>query len=572
MHLTQKTIEHFHSTFDSNQSKNLHTFTTNGTHAISLQFDPPFDCFKQHAETLDNIHIPERGFIHMIDGEPKGFYDTAMGWLIYSDELMKHGFQYSTGKETGFIPYFKDFGNKFTYQPLIDPSGSNANFYIAIRQILSHKTSIKLVSQVDQYTYTTPWDTNHQIDKKWVHHLFQISDLSACLRFFDPAISDNPDEPIRVTHHPIGIVLQLAESHQATIIDDVQLKRIPNGVFHIKETSYDWLEITYFHQNQNISLRVTKQCNGFSKSNFKHDNGTISQYSNDPIPQLEEKNRFFEIHKTSNGKYITIEGGRTYLLPKKGWISDRTPLGRWLETKTNDPKLHNKTTMVPKWYPLFEKLDLQTSDDPIKDSAALLALKDNMTFREGDLKFIDELDNPKLNFLKTQFDASSKQKHHSDQSKSSRASAYLPESLASKISQPKPSILTHTMLPSAVVLSAIFVSTSVISIPAFTIALMTASALGALALQLAIYQTKCQPKADDGFMQNPWLTHNALAFGLAAIAYFALMANPLSALIVVASVMTLAPLATVMHRSYMEGGLFNHASDSTHSPKTPMNT
>ena len=115
----------------------------------------------------------------------------------------------------------------------------------------------------------------------------------------------------------------------------------------------------------------------------------------------------------------------------------------------------------------------------------------------------------------------------------------------------KPSILPHALLPSAVVLSAIFVSTGVIAMPVFSIALMTASALGALALQVAIYQNNTQNKG--GMLQNPWVSHNTLAFGLALIAYLSLMTNPLAALIAVSTIMTLAPLASVMSQSLFAG-------------------
>ena len=111
----------------------------------------------------------------------------------------------------------------------------------------------------------------------------------------------------------------------------------------------------------------------------------------------------------------------------------------------------------------------------------------------------------------------------------------------------KPNMLPHTLLPSAVVLSAIFVSTGVIAMPIFSIALMSASALGALALQVAIYQNNTQNKS--AFLQNPWVSHNTLAFGLALIAYLSLMTNPLAALIAISTIMTLAPLASVMSQS-----------------------
>jgi len=122
---------------------------------------------------------------------------------------------------------------------------------------------------------------------------------------------------------------------------------------------------------------------------------------------------------------------------------------------------------------------------------------------------------------------------------------------AYKAKSAKPSILPHTLLPSAVVLSAIFVSTGVIAMPVFSIALMTASALGALALQVAIYQNNTQNKG--GMLQNPWVSHNTLAFGLALIAYLSLMTNPLAALIAVSTIMTLAPLASVMSQSLFAG-------------------
>ena len=123
----------------------------------------------------------------------------------------------------------------------------------------------------------------------------------------------------------------------------------------------------------------------------------------------------------------------------------------------------------------------------------------------------------------------------------------------------KPSMLPHTLLPSAVVLSAIFVSTGVIAMPIFSIALMTASALGALALQVAIYQNNTQNKGS--MLQNPWVSHNTLAFGLALIAYLSLMTNPLAALIAISTIMTLAPLASVISQSLFAGNE-PHIADS----------
>ena len=123
----------------------------------------------------------------------------------------------------------------------------------------------------------------------------------------------------------------------------------------------------------------------------------------------------------------------------------------------------------------------------------------------------------------------------------------------------KPSILPHALLPSAVVLGAIFVSTGVIAMPIFSIALMTASALAALALQVAIYQNNTQNKG--GMLQNPWVSHNSPAFGLALIAYLSLMTNPLAALIAVSTIMTLAPLASVMSQSLFAGNE-PHIADS----------
>lgn len=130
----------------------------------------------------------------------------------------------------------------------------------------------------------------------------------------------------------------------------------------------------------------------------------------------------------------------------------------------------------------------------------------------------------------------------------------------SKSSQP-PSMLPHAILPSAVVLSAIFVGTGVISMPMFTIALKTASLLGALALQLAIYQTQSRAKPYQGFFRNLLMHHdNITAFGLMVITC-CFITNPLAALITTASIMTLAPLISV--ESHVKYGLFSDKNNPT---------
>lgn len=125
-----------------------------------------------------------------------------------------------------------------------------------------------------------------------------------------------------------------------------------------------------------------------------------------------------------------------------------------------------------------------------------------------------------------------------------------------------PSIYPHLILPSSTILSAIFVGTGVINMPAFTMALMAGSSIGALALQIAIYQTDAS-KDFDSFLHSPWILYNAITFGLAAMTYFSLMANPLQALIGVTSIMTMAPFAVRIHDSYQSAGLFNNKTCAT---------
>lgn len=131
-----------------------------------------------------------------------------------------------------------------------------------------------------------------------------------------------------------------------------------------------------------------------------------------------------------------------------------------------------------------------------------------------------------------------------------------------------------TILPIAIAplsgmaLSCIFVSTGVITMPAFAIALMTATALGTLALQLTIYQSKRIADANDNFTQNPWVSHNAMAFGLAAIAYCTLMANPIAALIAVTAVMTVAPLASMAYQAFNTHGLFHTPKELDQNPQS----
>ena len=120
--------------------------------------------------------------------------------------------------------------------------------------------------------------------------------------------------------------------------------------------------------------------------------------------------------------------------------------------------------------------------------------------------------------------------------------------------------IDHVILPSSVALSVIFASTSMISIPILSTLLMTASVLGALALQITIYQNKNNNYKN--FSQNPWITHNLMAFGLTVIAYLALMANPLAALIAVATVMTLAPLASMSYLQATQTSLFSQPNDN----------
>lgn len=117
-------------------------------------------------------------------------------------------------------------------------------------------------------------------------------------------------------------------------------------------------------------------------------------------------------------------------------------------------------------------------------------------------------------------------------------------------------VLNRLTLPTALLLSAIFVATNVISIPTFVMALTTASILGVLVLQITIYQNHAL-KPNASFIHNPWVSHNSVAFGLAGIAYWSLIATPIAAYIAVTVIMTLAPLGSMMH-SHGYYGLFAH--------------
>lgn len=112
-------------------------------------------------------------------------------------------------------------------------------------------------------------------------------------------------------------------------------------------------------------------------------------------------------------------------------------------------------------------------------------------------------------------------------------------------------VLPHVILPLAFVLSAMCAGGGIMAIPTFSTLMIGVSAVSALVLQFAIYQSKANA-----------IQHNGFVAVLATGAYTLFMANPLAALIALTTVMTTAPAASVVYEGCVHTSLFKQPPQS----------
>lgn len=557
--------------------------TVEGKTYDELHYDLELGCFTCRLDTLSKDDIPKHGYIVTNDEwEPDAFYQN--GVLVYSEALKSlvdikgpYGFTYKT-----------DTNGKYQKLSAID----NTPFFIRVCGLSSNELMrLTRVNENNYYTYRTYRDIEvHQNDLKQIFQ-HEHGRYDSFRRETLVNVKDNPYLHIRRMKYGSYNTVVLFDSKDSAekVLSYNQFGQFHNGMFQVIPISIDETHLDFTHGNGRgrTTYGFHNKCeiaemhaepaysviqDASADDQFVHLDYRFYKVSKTPFntSALSEPT-FISILTVDSVRYIFQQQSAYLAKPdhKEGHfiVANNTfhPLPYWFKQIWLALK-ENRDWSVTKGVKGSIIIDIDDGDEQEWIKLANQASNEPGidAFTEADVLFIKALNDPLTNEILALYKNQDKALFNNEVIKDSTITTIVNTLARAPVdngyshpspNQPTPIVLPHLILPLVMISCAMCAYTGVIGLPAFTMALMIGSKVGFIGLQIGIYQNK------NNFMQGPWMSHNAIAFGLAAIAYCALMTNPLAALIAVATVMTLAPLASVTSHS-----LFDQYNNNTSQP------